>query len=137
LHLSNKFMRKLLDRLYHESKSKVATSSNKEKTNMSMTKDQAYAQAAARNPSASIGVVIAEADKLLNYVNGTHGASCASVAPKPKLRTKPKTVYQVEYKNRKDSGTHLGGKTYNTWNGAYKNRRNPRYVRVITLREAS
>lgn len=94
---------------------------------MPMTKQEAFVSASQRlGASASVDTIIREADKILNYINGTTGASCAAAAPKPPapvLRKKPATYFKVEYKNRNDSGTHLGAKTYKTYDAAYKNRR--------------
>lgn len=97
---------------------------------MPMTKEQAYTQA--RNTlgsSASVDRVIAEADKIIAYVNGTAAVGGTTAkAPVPPVNKSTVPYYVVEYKNRKDNGTHLGAKHYRTYNGAMKNARTSTYA---------
>jgi hypothetical protein len=98
-----------------------STSDNNRKTNMPITKEAAFNQARATlGASASVDRVIAEADKIIAYINGT--ATVTKAAPPPVNKT-PVPYFVVEYKNRKDNGTHFGKKHYKTYNGAMKNAR--------------
>jgi hypothetical protein len=109
------------------------------------SKQDAYNQAASRARSgATITDIIAEADKLYNYVNGTTGVSCASAAPKPKVneRTIPAVRFVAEYRNKNSVGTHLGNKLYTKYDGAAKNGRSKnsslrsRFIKVVKLVES-
>jgi len=86
-----------------------------------MTKEAAYNQArASLGASASVDRVIAEANKILAFVNGTATAAAAPTPPVNKTRI---PFWVVEYKNRNDNGTHFGKKQYKTYEGAMKNSR--------------
>lgn len=115
---------------------------------MPMTKEAAYNQA--RNTlgaSASVDRVIAEADKILAYVNGTTSTATAAAPPLPVNKTRV-PFWVVEYKNRNDNGTHFGKKQYKTYAGAMKNSRvgrvnnaarrdrTSRFVRVLKVSAA-